>query len=157
VAQIRDAQARIATLEAEIAAWCRRDDASRRLATIPGVGPITATAMAATDPSCFSSGRQLAAWLGLVPRQNSSGGKQRLAGISKQGDRYLRRLLVVGARTVIRYARSQAPVGVPWIVALLGRRPALVAAVALANKMARIAWAILARGEVYRPAAVASN
>jgi transposase len=159
VHQIRDVQARIATLEAELVAWCRRDDASRRLATIPGVGPITATAMAATvtDPSCFSSGRQLAAWLGLVPRQNSSGGKQRLAGISKQGDRYLRRLLVVGARTVIRYARSQAPVGVPWIVALLGRRPALVAAVALANKMARIAWAILARGEVYRPAAVASN
>jgi transposase len=159
VHQIRDVQARIATLEAELVAWCRRDDASRRLATIPGVGPITATAMAATvtDPSCFSSGRQLAAWLGLVPRQNSSGGKQRLGGISKQGDRYLRRLLVVGARTVIRYARSQAPVGVPWIVALLGRRPALVAAVALANKMARIAWAILARGEVYRPAAVASN
>jgi transposase len=159
VTQIRDVQARIATLEAELVAWCRRDDASRRLATIPGVGPITATAMAATvtDPSCFSSGRQLAAWLGLVPRQNSSGGKQRLGGISKQGDRYLRRLLVVGARTVIRYARSQAPVGVPWIVALLGRRPALVAAVALANKMARIAWAILARGEVYRPAAVASN
>jgi transposase len=159
VHQIREVQARIATLEAELVAWCRRDDASRRLATIPGVGPITATAMAATvtDPSCFSSGRQLAAWLGLVPRQNSSGGKQRLAGISKQGDRYLRRLLVVGARTVLRYARSQAPVGAPWIVALLGRRPALVAAVALANKMARIAWAILARGEVYRPAAVASN
>ena len=89
VAQIRDVQARIATLEAELVAWCRRDDASRRLATIPGVGPITATAMAATvtDPSCFSSGRQLAAWLGLVPRQNSSGGKQLLAGISKQGDR----------------------------------------------------------------------
>jgi transposase len=160
VAQIRDVQARIATLEAELVAWCRRDDASRRLATIPGVGPITATAMAATvtDPSCFSSGRQLAAWLGLVPRQNSSGGKQRLGGISKQGDRYLRRLLVVGARTVIRYARGKAPVGAPWIVGLLGRRPALVAAVALANKMARIAWAILARGDVYRPAAaVASN
>jgi transposase len=159
VAQIRDVQARIATLEAELVAWCRRDDTSRRLATIPGVGPITATAMAATvtDPSFFSSGRQLAAWLGLVPRQNSSGGKQRLGGISKQGDRYLRRLLVVGARTVIRYARGKAPVGAPWIVALLGRRPALVAAVALANKMARIAWAILARGDVYRPAAVASN
>ena len=159
VHQIRDVQARIATLEAELVAWCRRDNASRRLATIPGVGPITATALAATvtDPSGFRSGRQLAAWLGLVPRQNSSGGKQRLAGISKQGDRYLRRLLVVGARTVIRYARSQAPVGAPWIVALLGRRPALVAAVALANKMARIAWAILARGDIYRPAAVASN
>jgi transposase len=159
VAQIRDVQTRIATLEAELVAWCRRDDASRRLATIPGVGPITATAMAATvtDPSCFSSGRQLAAWLGLVPRQNSSGGKQRLGGISKQGDRYLRRLLVIGARTVIRYARSQAPGGAPWIMALLGRRPALVAAVALANKMARTAWAILARGDVYRPAAVASN
>jgi transposase len=159
VHQIRDVQARIATLEAELVAWCRRDNASRRLATIPGVGPITATALAATvtDPSGFRSGRQLAAWLGLVPRQNASGGKQRLAGISKQGDRYLRRLLVVGARTVIRYARSQAPVGAPWIVALLGRRPALVAAVALANKMARIAWAILARGDIYRPAAVASN
>jgi transposase len=154
VAQLRDLRARIDALEAKLVVWCRSNDASRRLASIPGVGPITATAIAATvtDPSCFSSGRQFAAWLGLVPRQSSSGGKQRLGRISKQGDRYIRRLLVVGARTVIRYARGKAPVAAPWITALLDRRPGLVAAVALANKTARIAWAILARGGVYRPA-----
>ncbi len=159
ITQFRDVQARIEGLEAELVAWCRRNDVSRRLATIPGVGPITATAIAATvtDPSDFRSGRQFAAWLGLVPRQNSSGGKQRLGGISKQGDRYIRRLLVVGARTVIRYARGKTPVGAPWIMALLGRRPGLVVAVALANKTARIAWAILARGGVYRPPAAATS
>ncbi len=92
-----------------------------------------------------------------MPRQNSSGGKQRRGGISKQGDRYIRRLLVIGAHAIIRYARSKAAVGAPRIKTLLGRRPALVAAVALTNKMARIAWAILARGDVYRPAAVACN
>jgi transposase len=149
----------IRKLEKQIVAWCRSDTASRRLATIPGVGPITATAIAATvtDPSCFRSGRQFAAWLGLVPRQNSSGGKERLGGICKQGDRYIRRLLVIGAHAVIRYARSKGAVGAPWINSLLDRRPTLVTAIALANKTARIAWAILARGEAYRSAAVVST
>jgi transposase len=145
-AQLEVLQLQIRKLEKQIVTWCRNDAASRRLATIPGVGPITATAIAATvtDPSCFRSGRQFAAWLGLVPRQNASGGKER----------YLRRLLVIGAHAVIRYARGKGAVGAPWINRLLDRRPTLVTAVALANKTARIAWAILARGETYRVAAV---
>jgi transposase len=118
-------QVQIRKLEKQIVAWCRSDAASRRLATIPGVGPITATAIAATvtDPSGFRSGRQFAAWLGLVPRQNSSGGKERLGAICKQGDRYIRRLLVIGAHAVIRYARGKGAVGAPWIISLLDRRP----------------------------------
>jgi transposase len=102
-----------------------------------------------TDPKAFKRGREFAAWIGLVPRQNSTGGKERLGSISKQGDRYLRRLLIVGALAVIRSARTR-PDKYPWVVALLGRRPAKVVAVALANKMARMAWAILAKGEAYR-------
>jgi transposase len=157
-AQIEVLQLQIRKLEKQIVAWCRSDAASRRLATIPGVGPITATAIAATvtDPSCFRSGRQFAAWLGLVPRQNSSGGKERRGGICKQGDRYIRRLLVIGAHAVIRYARGKGAVGAPWINSLLDRRPTLITAVALANKTARIAWAIVAHGEAYRSASVVS-
>jgi transposase len=159
-AQWRELQVRIKDIEDKIVAWHRADAASRRLATIPGVGPITASAMAATvsDPSCFRSGREFAAWLGLVPRQNSSGGKQRLGGISKQGDHYLRRLLVVGATAVIRYARTKTAADSRWVNQLLERRCPRVASVALANKTARIAWAILSRGEVYRaaPQAVAA-
>lgn len=159
--QWRELQVRIKDIEDKIVAWHRADAASRRLATIPGVGPITASAMAATvsDPSCFRSGREFAAWLGLVPRQNSSGGKQRLGGISKQGDRYLRRLLVIGATAVIRYARNKRTAADSrWLNQLLERRCPRVASVALANKTARIAWAILARGEAYRaaPQAIAS-
>ena len=158
--QWRELQVRIKDIEDKIVAWHRADAASRRLATIPGVGPITASAMAATvsDPSCFRSGREFAAWLGLVPRQNSSGGKQRLGGISKQGDHYLRRLLVVGATAVIRYARTKTAADSRWVNQLLERRCPRVASVALANKTARIAWAILSRGEVYRaaPQAVAA-
>jgi transposase len=103
-----------------------------------------------SDPTCFRSGREFAAWLGLVPRQNSSGGKERLGGISKQGDQYLRRLLVIGATAVIRYARSKTAADSRWLNQLLDRRCPRVASVALANKTARIAWAISARGEVYR-------
>jgi transposase len=132
-------------------------DTSQRLATIPGVGIITATALAASvpDPSIFRSGREFAAFLGLVPRQNSSGGKERLGRISKMGNGYLRNLLVVGATSVIRRARTSTSASATWINSLLERRPARLVTVAMANKNARIAWAVLARGEVYRPQAVA--
>ena len=121
-------------------------------------GVIGATAIAATvpDPTVFKSGREFAAWVGLVPRQNSTGGKERLGSISKQGDRYLRRLLVVGATAVIRHARTH-PDKHPWLIELLARRPAKVVAVALADKMARIAWAVLARGETYRSPPLAAR
>jgi transposase len=107
------------------------------------------------DPSAFRSGREFAAFLGLVPRQNSSGGKDRLGRISKKGDGYLRKLLVVGATSVIRRARTGAMAAGPWIRSLLERRPARVVTVAMANKTARIAWAVLARGGVYRTPAMA--
>ncbi|RTR10207.1 IS110 family transposase, partial [Azospirillum griseum] len=150
--QVENCSARIAALEKAILAWHRTTEASRNLATIPGIGPITASVLAATvtDPSAFKNGRHLAAWLGLVPRQNSSGGKDRLGGITKAGDRSLRRLLVMGATTVIRYARSKAPGVGEWLKGLLARKPARLASIALANKMARIAWAVLSRGDVYR-------
>jgi transposase len=142
---------RVKGIEAAILAWHKDNEASRRLATIPGVGPITASAIVATitDPSQFRSGRQLAAWIGLVPKQNSSGGKARQVGISKQGDRYLRRLLVLGATAVIRHARTRTTVEAAWLKSLLERRPARLASVAQANKTARVVWALLARGGVY--------
>lgn len=147
----------IHALERRLLAWHRQDQASQRLATIPGVGIITATALSATvvDPSAFRSGREFAAFLGLVPRQNSSGGKDRLGRISKKGDGYLRKLLVVGATSVIRRARTGATAAGSWIRSLLERRPARVVTVAMANKTARIAWAVLKRAEVYRPPAAA--
>ncbi|CAA7623779.1 transposase (fragment) [Magnetospirillum sp. LM-5] len=122
------------------------------LATIPGIGPIIASAIAAAgpDPAMFKSGRQFAAWLGLVPRQNSSGGKGRLGGITKAGDRCLRRLLVIGATGLIRYKRDNVPGGLAWLTKLLGKKPVRLVTLALANKMARIAWAVMTSGEVYR-------
>jgi len=151
VRQLAALQEQIGELERGIHAQHRASDRSRRLETIPGIGVIGATAIAATvtDPSAFKSGRELAAWIGLVPRQNSTGGKERLGGISKQGDRYLRRLLVAGGMSVIRNARAH-PDKHPWVMRLLARKPAKVVAVALANKTARIAWAVLAKGETYR-------
>jgi transposase len=148
----------IGEIERHIHAQHRSSEPSRRLETIPGIGVMGATAIAATvpDPTVFKSGREFAAWIGLVPRQNSTGGKERLGSISKQGDRYLRRLLVVGATAVIRHARAH-PDKHPWLIQLLARRPAKVVAVALANKMARIAWAVLARGETYRAPALAAR
>jgi transposase len=130
--------------------WHRRDATSRRLVTIPAIGPVTASAISASvpDASLFRSGRQFAAWLGLTPRANSSGGKDRLTGITKQGDGYLRRLLVVGATAVLRYARKGNS-GRRWAMRLLERKRPKVVAVALANKAARIAWALLLRNEVY--------
>jgi transposase len=142
--------AEIRKMEREIVTWCRHNDASRRLATIPGIGPITASAIAAAVPdiSLFRSGRQFAAWLGLTPRAHSSGGKEKLGGISKQGDGYIRRLLVTGATAVIRMARQGNPSKV-WAARLLERKPARLVSVALANKTARIAWAVLARNQSY--------
>jgi transposase len=152
VAQIDELTKQIKQIEKQLLVWHKTSDASRRLATIPGVGLITATALAATvtDPSHFKSGRQFAAWLGLTPRQNSSGGKDKLGSISKMGDRYLRTLLIIGAAGVIRYARSKASARAAWINSMLAKKPARLVSVALANKTARIVWAILARGQVYR-------
>jgi transposase len=152
VAQIENLNASIHELDRRIVAWCRANAAARRLATIPGVGPITASALAATitDPTLFQSGRHLAAWLGLVPRQHSTGGKAKLGRITKMGNQYLRKLLIVGMTAVIRSARRTKAPAFAWVNALLERRPARLVSVALANKVARIAWAILIRGETYQ-------
>lgn len=142
----------IAGLEREIVSRARAEEAGRRLQTIPGFGPIIASALIATlgDPKRFAKARHLAAWIGLTPKAHCSGGKQKLGGISKQGDPYLRRLLVQGASAVVRVARSPRSRASAWLKTLLARRPAKVAIIALANKMARIAWAILVRGGSYR-------
>jgi transposase len=156
--QLAALRQQLGKIERHIQAQHRSRDASRRLETIPGIGVIGATAIAASVPDAgvFKSGREFAAWIGLVPRQNSTGGKERLGSISKLGDRYLRRLLVVGATAVIRRARAH-PEKHPWLIQLLARRPAKVVAVALANKTARIAWAVLAKGETYRAPALAAS
>lgn len=148
---LREMDRHVCELENLIQRWHSENEASRRLAKIPGVGPITASAIVATvgDAKEFKNGRQLAAWLGIVPRQHSSGGKQALLGISKRGDVYLRTLLIHGARAVIRYADKQDD-GDTWIHRLLKRCNKNVAAVALANKNARIIWALLRRKESYR-------
>src|SRR5450631_1421388 len=150
-AQLEAVQTVIGAIEKRIKMQHRSNEASQRLKTIPGIGVIGATAIAATvaDPTVFRSGRDFAAWIGLVPRQDSTGGKQKLGPISKQGDQYLRRILIVGAHSVLRRARQQ-PEKYPWLTQLLARRPFKVVAVALANKMARVAWALLARGGTYR-------
>lgn len=150
--QVSAVQEQLAKLEKDLVAWHRSNELSQRLATIPGVGVIAATALAASvsEPERFRSGRQFAASLGLTPLQNSSGGKEKLGRISKMGDRYLRRLLVVGMTSLIRRARA-APGSVdPRIPAMLERRPARVVTVAAANRTARVAWAIMIRGESYR-------
>jgi transposase len=142
----------IRTTERQLMAWHRQNQASQRLETIPGVGLITATALAASvpDPTVFTSGRQFAAYLGLVPRQNSSGGKDRLGHISKMGNGYLRRLLVVGATSVTRRAPTTDTQTGAWVRSLLERKPTRLVTVAIANKTARTAWALLARGETYQ-------
>src|SRR6266850_2155721 len=149
--QLAALELQIGTLDRAIHAHHRDNDMSSRLETVPGIGVIGATAIASTvtDARDFKTGRDFSAWIGLVPRQHSTGGKERLGGISKQGDRYLRRLLVIGATAVVRQAR-QHPQKRPWIMRLLAKKPAKLVAVAVANKMARIAWAILAKGGYYR-------
>ena len=136
------------------------DEMSMRLGMkFLGVGPVLATAVVATvaDPKSFRSGRNFSAWIGIVPKQHSSGGKNRLGNISKQGDRYLRGLFVAGALAVIRYAKIHGTKHRPWLTALLARRPTKVAAIALANKLARMVWAMMARGERYKePVALAA-
>jgi transposase len=157
-AQLRQLKAQILELDRRIMAWHRSNETSRRLNQIPGVGPLLATALVASiaDPQVFRSGRDFSAWVGLVPRQNSSGGKEKLGNISKRGDRYLRSLFTTGALAVIRYAKIHGTKHRPWLVALLARRPTKVAAIALANKLARIAWALMTKGTRYKqPAALA--
>ena len=150
--QALDTHARLREIDRALVAVQRGDDMARRLATITGIGPVGATALAAavTDPRQFRSGRQFAAWLGLTPLQNSSGGRERLGRITKMGDKYLRKLLVVGATSLVRRARHKPETADPRLVGLLARKPVRVATVAMANKMARIAWAIMTRGEVYQ-------
>jgi len=152
VEQLRTIDTQIVGLERRLKSWHQGNEASRRLTAIPGVGVISATAIVATvgDASQFTSGRQLAAWLGIVPRQNSSGGKEKLGRISKHGDGYLRRLLVHGARAALRWSRHDKDNRSPWLTGMLARRPTNVVLVAMANKNARIIWAILSRGETYR-------
>jgi transposase len=150
-------QTMIGSIERRIIAQHRSDEASKRLRSIPGIGIVGATAIAATvpDPKVFRSGRDFAAWIGIVPREDSTGGKHKLGPISKRGDQYLRRILVVGAHAVLKRARHQ-PEKYPWVTRLLERKPFRVVAVAVANKMARVAWALLARGGSYRAPAFAA-
>ncbi len=144
-AQLRRLKEQILEFDRMIRAWHRSSEMSLRLDDCPGIGPVLATALAATiaDPKAFRSGRNFSAWIGIVPKQHSSGGKNRLGGISKQGDRYLRGLFVAGALAVIRYAKIHGTKHRPWLRALLARRPTKIAAIALANKIARMAWAMM--------------
>ena len=150
--QALDIHIRLREIDRDLLVWQRGNDVSRRLMTIPGIGPIGATALAAsiTDPRQFRSGRQFAAWLGLTPLQKSSGGKERLGRITKMGDKYLRKLLIVGMTSLVRRARYNPKTVDPRLADLLARKPVRVATVAMANKTARIVWAVMARGETYR-------
>ena len=143
--QLQALKAQILAFDRRIVAWHRSNGTSKRLDAIPGIGPALATALVASigDPKAFRSGRDFSAWIGLVPKQHSSGGKEKLGSISKQGDRYLRSLFTADALAVIRYAKLHGTKHRPWLTALLARRPTKVAAIALANKIARMAWAMM--------------
>src|SRR6516225_1767184 len=149
--QLLNLKKQILDFDRMIMAWHRSNQTSKRLNCIPGVGPLLATALVASvaDPKTFQSGRNFSAWIGLVPKQHSSGGREKLSSISKQGDRYLRSLFVTGALAVIRYAKIHGTKHRPWLTVLLARRPTKVAAIALANKLARMAWAMMATGARY--------
>ena len=150
----------IAMLDRRMIGLHRTSETSQRLDAIPGVGPALATALVASvaDPKAFKSGRDFSAWIGLVPKQSSSGGKERLGSITKAGDRYLRSLFCAGALAVVRYAKTHGMKNRPWLARLLERRPTKVATIALANKLARMAWAMMASGGSYRePAALAKS
>jgi transposase len=155
--QIEATEAQLAEADAKLLALHKGNEVSQRLAAVPGIGPIGAITLAlGIEPGQFDSGRHLAAWIGLTPREHSSGGKQRLGGISRAGHERLRSLLVLGATAVIRHAgRPGSRLATPWLTGLLARKPRKLAAVALANKMARIVWAMMARGEAYRAKPIA--
>ena len=153
--QLDAVEEQIAEVDRRIVSWHKSNETSRRLAGVPGIGIMTATAIAATvpDPSVFRGGREFAAWLGLVPRQNSSGGKARLGKISKQGNEHVRRLLIIGAQAALLCSKEVKATA--WVQGMMARRPRMVVVVALANKMARIAWALMARRTQYGDAVAA--
>jgi transposase len=157
IGQLRAVDGQVMALERRLITWHRTNEVSQRLATIPGVGPVTATALVATvgDPAFFTSARHFAAWLGLTPRQHSSGGREWLGGISKRGDGYLRRLLIHGARSILHWGKRRPGAHQAWLESLLARRPGNIVTVALASKTARIAWAVMARGKPFQAAMAA--
>ena len=157
VEQLRSMNERVALLDRELARRAKEDAEAKRLMTIPGIGPITATALAALAPTAqaFKRGRDFAAWLGLTPLQHSTGGKQKLGETSRMGERTLRRLLIIGASATVRWAMRKGSTADPWLARMLNRKPPMLVIVALANKTARIVWALIARGGTYRAPAAA--
>jgi transposase len=157
VEQLRSLDERVALLDRELARRVKEDAEAKRLMTIPGIGPITATALVALAPTAqaFKRGRDFAAWLGLTPLQRSTGGKQKLGETSRMGERTLRRLLIIGASAAVRWAMRKGSTADPWLARMLARKPSMLVIVALANKTARIVWALMARGGIYRAPAAA--